>query len=66
MSERASLPDEPHGPDLGELRAEIDELADQSVEELVSPEPKTAREDEPEPEPTDAIGSTDWDDSQPR
>ena len=60
MSDTHAFPEEPHGPDLTELRAEIDELASQSTEELVSPAPKIVEENEPTPEPTDAIGSETW------
>ena len=48
MSDTHAIPEEPHGPDLTELRAEIDELASQSTEELVSPAPKIVEENEPE------------------
>ena len=59
------VPRRTHGPDLTELRAEIDELASQSTEELVSPAPKIVDENEPTPAPTDPIGSEDWDDTEP-
>ncbi len=53
----APLPAAPDGPDLDALRDEIDELKDQSTEELVSPVPTSLDEAEPTPEPTDPIGS---------
>ncbi|MCT9820492.1 hypothetical protein N3K63_09385 [Microbacterium sp. W1N] len=56
------LPATPTGPDLEELREEIDELKDQTTEELVSPTPVDLADREPQPEPTDAIGSEDWGD----
>lgn len=65
MSDTHAFPEEPHGPDLTELRAEIDELASQSTEELVSPAPKIVEENEPTPAPTDPVGSEDWDDTEP-
>ncbi|MBW9093538.1 hypothetical protein JNB62_07585 [Microbacterium jejuense] len=57
-----STPDAPEhdGSDLAELRAEIDELKAIPHEELVNPLPHTLEEREPTPEPTDAIGSEDW------
>ena len=58
------LPATPDGPDLGELREEIDELQEQSTQDLVSPTPKAVEEEEPTPEPTDAIGSEDWPDAE--
>ena len=59
-SDAAHLPDRPTGPDLAPIRAEIDELAALSTEELVNPKPKAIAENEPVPYPTDAIGSEDW------
>ncbi|AXA95525.1 hypothetical protein E5344_05695 [Microbacterium laevaniformans] len=58
-SDAAHLPDRPTGPDLAEIRAEIDELAALSTEDLVNPKPKVIAENEPIPYPTDAIGSED-------
>lgn len=55
----AHLPEHPTGPDIAEIRAEIDELAALSTEELVNPKPKVIAENEPIPSPTDAIGSED-------
>lgn len=52
--------DQPTGPDLAQIRAEIDELAALSTEELVNPTPELIAENEPTPHPTDAIGSEDW------
>lgn len=49
------------GEDLAELRAEIDELKEIPTEQLIDPEPASLLEREPRPEPTDAIGSEDWD-----
>jgi hypothetical protein len=62
-----STPDAPEhdGSDLAELREEIDALKAIPHEELVNPVPKTVEEEEPEAEPTDAIGSEDWDDREP-
>lgn len=54
------LPDTPEGPDLDALRDEIDELKKIPTEELVNPTPELVDENEPEPEPTDALGSEDW------
>mgnify|MGYP001048367189 CR=1 FL=1 len=56
----ASVPDQPTGPDLAEIRKEIDDLAALSTEELVNPTPRLVAENEPTPRPTDAIGSEDW------
>ena len=58
-----STPDAPEhdGSDLAELRAEIDELKAIPHEEIVNPLPHNLEEREPEAEPTDAIGSEDWD-----
>lgn len=56
-----SIPELPDGPDLAELREEIDELKDASTESLIEPEPAALRENTPEPERTDAIGSEKWD-----
>lgn len=58
-----NLPETPAGPDLDALRTEIDELKSTPTEELVSPVPHVDADDEPTPEPTDAIGSEDWDDA---
>lgn len=52
----------PDGADLDALRSEIDELKKIPTEELVNPTPAPLANTEPEPEPTDAIGSEDWDD----
>ena len=62
-----STPDapEPDGSDLAELREEIDALQAIPHEEIVSPVPHVVEEEEPEAEPTDAIGSEDWDDPEP-
>lgn len=56
---------EPHaahdGQDLEELRETIDELKAIPEDELVSPVPsKLLQEEELTPEPTDAIGSEEW------
>lgn len=51
----------PDGEDLAQLREEIDELKAIPTEELVNPLPHGLEEREPEAEPTDAIGSEDWD-----
>jgi hypothetical protein len=56
-----SIPEQPEGPDLAELRKDIDELKDASTESLIEPEPAGLAQDEPEPERTDAIGSEEWD-----
>jgi hypothetical protein len=50
------------GSDLAELREEIDALKAIPHEEVVNPLPKIVEDREPEPEPTDAIGSEKWDD----
>ncbi|MFC8681740.1 hypothetical protein ACFT30_09470 [Microbacterium ureisolvens] len=57
-----STPDRPEhdGSDLAELRKEIDELQAIPHEEVVNPLPKNIEDREPEAEPTDAIGSEDW------
>jgi hypothetical protein len=57
-----STPDAPEhdGSDLAELREEIDELKAIPHEEIVNPLPHSLEEREPEAEPTDAIGSEDW------
>ncbi|WP_426320272.1 hypothetical protein [Microbacterium sp. E-13] len=62
-----STPDAPghDGSDLAELREEIDALKAIPHEEIVNPLPKIVEEEEPEAEPTDAIGSEDWDDPEP-
>jgi len=59
-----SLPETPQGPDLDRLRNEIDELKNTPEEELISPVP-TVERDELEPEPTEAVGSVDWNDPTP-
>jgi len=51
------------GADLAELRDEIDALKDVPTEQLVDPQPADLLENEPTPTPTDAIGSTDWNES---
>jgi len=56
-----SIPEQPDGPDLDELRKDIDELKEKSTEELIEPQPSELLRDEPEPERTDAIGSEKWD-----
>lgn len=53
----------PQDPSLSELRAEIDELEKIPEHELVSPTPEGLKDILPVPEPTDAIGSEDWDDA---
>ncbi|MEI3867107.1 hypothetical protein FBY40_2491 [Microbacterium sp. SLBN-154] len=65
MSE--TTPEQParDGEDLAEIRAEIDELKAVPEEELVSPTPAGLLAAEPEPEPTDPIGSADDDDTEP-
>ena len=55
-----NLPETPDGPDLRALRDEIDELKKVPTEELVNPTPEFVEENEPTPEPTDAIGSETW------
>jgi hypothetical protein len=61
-----SLPDTPNGPDLDALREEIADLKNTPTEELVDPAPSEfAAEATPRPNPTDAIGSEDWDDPLP-
>jgi hypothetical protein len=62
-----STPDAPEhdGSDLAELREEIDALKAIPHEEIVNPLPKSLEEREPEAEPTDAIGSEDWNDEEP-
>ena len=51
----------PHdGSDLEALRDQIDRLQAVPAEELLEPLPKTVREREATPEPTDAIGSEKW------
>lgn len=61
-----STPDQPtpHGEDLAELREEIDELQAIPEEEMLSPTPADIAKREPTPHATDAIGSTDWDDTE--
>jgi len=63
-----STPDTPQhdGSDLAELRAEIDELKKLPPTEDTLGVPETVGEEIPEPEPTDAIGSEDWDAPSPR
>lgn len=62
-----SIPGGPEhdGSDLAELRAEIDALQAIPHEEIVNPLPKILEDREPQPEPTDAIGSEKWDDEEP-
>lgn len=48
------------GEDLARLRQKIDELKSVPADELVSPD-VTKLDEVSEPEPTDAIGSEDWD-----
>lgn len=57
-----NLPATPDGPDLDALREEINDLQKIPTEELVNPTPAKVRENEPTPEPTDAIGSEKWND----
>lgn len=52
-----SLPQEPHGPDLTELRKDIDALKAVPTEDLIDPEPASLVQDEPQPSPSDAPGS---------
>ncbi|MBD7956807.1 hypothetical protein H9651_04095 [Microbacterium sp. Sa4CUA7] len=49
---------------LDDLRAEIDALQKIPEEELVNPSPSQLDEDAPEPTPTDAPGSEDWNDTE--
>lgn len=56
-----SIPEQPDGPDLEEIRKDIDELKDTPTETLVEPEPAALLQNEPEPERTDAPGSEQWD-----
>jgi len=56
-----SIPEQPEGPDLDELRKDIDALKDQPTEALIEPEPAELLRHEPTPERTDAIGSEKWD-----
>ncbi|MFH8250417.1 hypothetical protein ACH3VR_08650 [Microbacterium sp. B2969] len=56
-----SLPEQPDGPDLDELRKDIDELKEAPTDELIEPEPASLLKEEPTPERTDAIGSEKWD-----
>lgn len=65
MSTPENLNEKPDGPDLEQLREEIDELQGQSTEELVNPTPEVLKDREATPEPTDAIGSEDWGDEAP-
>lgn len=60
-----NLPDAPDGTDLDALRDEIDELQKIPTEELVNPTPESLKKREPEPKPTDALGSEDWNDPWP-
>jgi hypothetical protein len=62
-----STPDAPEhdGSDLAELREEIDALKAIPHEEIVNPLPKNLEDREPDAEPTDAIGSEGWDDTEP-
>lgn len=57
-----STPDSPvhDGDDLAKLREEIDELKSHSTQELTDPSIGDLAEFEPEPTPTDAIGSEPW------
>lgn len=48
------------GSDLAELREEIDALKAIPHEEIVNPLPKGVEEREPEPRPTDGVGSEEW------
>lgn len=57
-----STPDEDDRAALDELRDEIDALKKIPEEELVNPSPAKLNEDAPEPVPTDAPGSEDWND----
>ncbi|GAA3915541.1 hypothetical protein [Microbacterium invictum] len=50
----------PQHTDLDALREEIDELKSIPEEELVNPTPADLIDREPTPEPTDSIGSEDW------
>jgi hypothetical protein len=61
-----STPDAPEhdGSDLAELREEIDALKAIPHEEIVNPRPKNLEDREPDAEPTDAIGSERWDDTE--
>lgn len=60
MTSTSASPDH-DGTDLAALRAEIDELKAIPEDELLSPVPSIAEDDEPTPAPTDAIGSERWD-----
>ena len=55
-----STPANHDGADLDALRHEIDELKAIPEEELVNPLPKQVEEREPTPQPTNAIGSEQW------
>ena len=57
-----STPDSPahNGEDLAKLREEIDELKSHSEQELIDPSVGDLAQYEPEPTPTDAIGSEYW------
>ena len=48
------------------MREENDALKAIPHEEIVNPLPKSLEDREPEAEPTDAIGSERWDDTEPR
>lgn len=50
----------PDGSDLAKLREEIDQLKAIPEDELVNPVPLDVEEREPDPTPTDAIGSEEW------
>lgn len=53
----------PKDTSLSDLRAEIDDLEAVPENELISPTPDGLKDVLPHPQPTDAIGSEDWDDS---
>ncbi|WP_442576185.1 hypothetical protein ACSBPH_03295 [Microbacterium sp. F51-2R] len=56
-----SIPEQPDGTDLDELRKDIDALKNTPTEQLIEPAPAELLENEPEPARTDAIGSEKWD-----
>lgn len=58
-----STPEHPahDGSDLAELRSEIDALKAETYDEVTAPEEEELGGLEGTPEPTDAIGSVDWD-----
>ncbi|WP_404433659.1 hypothetical protein LG299_03885 [Microbacterium lacus] len=60
MTSTPASPDH-DGTDLAALRSEIDALKAIPEDELLSPVPSFAEDDEPTPAPTDAIGSEQWD-----